>query len=623
MGAVRKAGRACFGAGLAEDGWRAAFDRPLAIEEARNLDEVRRLVDWIDGRTRAGQWGVLLLAYESAPAFDPALVVRTPDPAGTRRASVPLAWAAAYDAPLDAADVSAWCPLPAPDARSPVPGISVPIPGARCPMPGARSPVGAVDWMPRLDETRFDADIARILAHITAGDTYQVNYTFPLDASFPHDPWPWFAACAREARVPFAACIDMGAAVVISLSPELFIERTGGDVRTRPMKGTTRRGRWLAEDVALADALQASDKARAENVMIVDLLRNDLGRLAQPGSVRVSDLCAIERYPTVWQMTSRVDARVSGGTDLWALLSAVFPCGSVTGAPKVRTMQIIADLEIAPRGIYTGAICLLKPGGDLMASVPIRTAVLDRLTQRATFSVGAGITSDSDAADEWAECLAKARVVRPAAVPAEAELLETMRSDAGAIVRREGHVRRLLDSAALFGWPVERAALDVALDAVAREHRDGTWRVRLVASREGRIRTTVSPFTPDARMWRVALAGSPIDTRSPLLFNKTTCREVYERARAAAPDADDVLLWNARGELTESTIANLIVEIDGARVTPPVSCGLLPGIFRATLLASGEVTERIVHVDDMQRATRLWLVNSLREWIEAEPLAGW
>lgn len=527
---------------------------------------------------------VLLLAYEAAPAFDPALAVH---PAG----AWPLAWMGVYGPPVH--------PGPPPDA---------PIPLAL--------PAGTPAWRPAIDETRFEADIARILAHIAAGDTYQVNYTFPLAGVFTDDPWAWFQACAAHASVPYDAYVDLGRFVVMSVSPELFLERRGRRVRTRPMKGTSRRGRWLAEDRSLADALLRSEKARAENVMIVDLLRNDLGRVAEIGSVQVHDLCLLERYPTVWQLTSSIHATERDGTTLVDLLRATFPCGSVTGAPKVRTMEIIAALETAPRGLYTGAICLLTPGGDVTASVPIRTVVLDRETDIATFSAGAGITADSVASEEWAECLAKTRVVRPPAVPADAELFETLRLEDGVLCRRTAHVARMLASAELFGWPSDRTVLEAALDDLSRRHDTGLWRARLFLAANGRVRTDASPLVAVGRPSRVALAGAPIDPRDPLLFNKTTRRDVYDRARGSRLDVDDVLLWNPRREITESTVASLVVESEGQRVTPPIACGLLPGIMRAELIHGGEIEERIVSVADLRRASRVWLVNSLRGWID-------
>jgi para-aminobenzoate synthetase/4-amino-4-deoxychorismate lyase len=579
--------RASFGVGRPTDGWRVDLESPQAVEETRTLADVTRVVDWADQQAQRGRWVVLLLSYEAAPAFDPALAVRT------AAGPVPLAWAASYEA-----DAARHSPLPAADPAG---------------------PADAVAWAPAIDESRFRRDIARVLAHIAAGDTYQVNYTFALTAPFAHDPWAWFARCARQAGVPYPAIIDTGPAVVMSLSPELFVQRRGDRVRARPMKGTTRRGRWLGEDQHLADTLVRSEKARAENVMIVDLLRNDIGRVATIGSVHTSALCALEQYPTVWQMTSTVDATLRPGVGLLDLLRAVFPCGSVTGAPKVRTMELIAGLEQAPRGIYTGAICLLQPGGDLVASVPIRTAVFDRASGSATFNVGAGITADSTAAEEWAECLAKAHVVRPPAVPDDAVLFETMRLQDGDLRRRAAHLERIRASARLFGWPEpDPDALTGVLDALVVAHLAGSWRARLYVDRQGGVRAEAVPFVGDARRWRVGVAAAPVDTRSPLLFNKTTRRDIYDEARAASPGMDDVLLWNGRGELTEGTLANLVLELDGVRVTPPLSCGLLPGVFRQELLTRGEVQERVVRVDEVARATRLWLVNSLREWIDIE-----
>ncbi|BCS33029.1 aminodeoxychorismate synthase, component I [Luteitalea sp. TBR-22] len=574
-----------FGTGATDAAWDVDLYQPSDVRRATRLDEVPEVVAWAEAQARARRWVVLLLTYEAAPAFDAACVTQPPS------GPVPLAWAAAFDI--------------AQAVEAPVREV-------------APAELAAPSWAPAIDERRFTADLRRIHAHIAAGDTYQVNYTFPLTAPFPHDPGSWFAACAEQAHVDYAAYVDIGEAVVMSLSPELFLERRGDRIRTRPMKGTARRGRWPGEDARLAADLVASDKARAENVMIVDLLRNDLGRVAVTGSVRVRDLCALERYPTVWQLTSTIDATLRPGTSLAGLLAATFPCGSVTGAPKVRTMELIADLEHGPRGIYTGAIALLRPGGDLVASVPIRTAVLDRGTGEMTYGVGAGITADSDPAEEWAECLAKSRVVRPPAVPGDARLFETMRLEEGRLLRRDAHVARVTASAALFGWPCDQARLARDLDALCAAHPTGTWRARLWLDRAGTTSAEAVPVDLAPRRWRVGLAASPVDPRSPLLFNKTSRREMYDVARATRPDLDDVILWNGRGELTEGTVGNLVVERDGRRITPPVASGLLPGVFRAELLSQGRVEEGVLTAADLARATRVWLVNSLRGWIDID-----
>ncbi|WP_396626729.1 aminodeoxychorismate synthase component I [Luteitalea sp.] len=573
-----------FGTGAAGSAWDVDLRQPTDTRAAARIDELPGVVTWAEAQAASRRWVALLLTYEAAPAFDAAY--RTRPPSGP----LPLAWAAAFEA-AEAVEGPARAPLAAIDAPS---------------------------WVPAIDEARFVADLARVHQYIAAGDTYQVNYTFPLTARFHEDPARWFAACAAQADVGFAAWVDTGTSVVMSLSPELFLERRGDRVRTKPMKGTARRGRWPDEDARLAAELVASHKARAENVMIVDLLRNDLGRVAATGSVRVRDLCALERYPTVWQLTSTIDATVRPGTSLLDLLHAMYPCGSVTGAPKVRTMDIIAELEPAARGIYTGAIVLLRPGGDFIASVPIRTAVLDKATGIATYGVGAGITADSDPAEEWAECLAKARVVRPPAVPEDAILFETLRLEEGTLWRQDAHVARMAASAALFGWPCDTSALERALEALLVAYPTGTWRARLFLDRRGVARAEAEPVDLAPRRWRVGLAASPVDARNPLLFNKTTRRDVYEAARAMRPDLDDVILWNVRGELTEGTVGNLVLELDGRRVTPPIGCGLLPGVFRADLLAHGAIEERVLTADLLTRATRAWLVNSLRGWIEVD-----
>ena len=582
-------GRASFGLDRPIGAWNVDLRDPAATRQADALDAVLDVVDWVDRQARDGRWGVLLLPYESAPAFDAALRVRS------AAGPVPLAWAAAYATPDEG---------PAAVAGEAVSTEAVP------------TEEGVGPWVPAITGARFAADIARVLSHIAAGDTYQVNYTFPVEAPFAADPWHWYRQVAEHAVVPYPAYIDLGSVVVMSLSPELFLERSGSRLTARPMKGTARRGRWLAEDERLARDLAGDEKARAENVMIVDLLRNDVGRLAETGSVVVRDLCRLERYPTVWQLTSTIEARLRSGTSLRDLLAATFPCGSVTGAPKVSTMGIIAELEAAPRGLYTGAILLLEPGGDFVASVPIRTVVLDRRTRRATFGVGAGITADSVAADEWAECIAKARVVRPPAVPDDAGLFETLRLENGVCARADAHLARMCDSARLFGWTFDEEILRDTLRALARAHPQDCWRARLVLARDGTVRGEAVPFDPSPQTWRVALAREPVDVRSPLVFNKTTCRAFYDVAVAAVPEVDDVLLWNARGELTEATRANLIAVIDGVPVTPPISSGLLPGVMRGDLLTRGDVEERVLRIGDLRRASAIWLVNSLRGRID-------
>ncbi len=589
-------GQAVFGFGAVDAAgpWRGVFSAPRLILRADRLEDVAALVRQGDAAARDGHWVVLVVGYEAAPACDAALRVQ---PAG--HDATPLAWAAVYDAPLPA------CQSPFPVQAE----LTDEVP---------------IQWIPHLDAAEFAARIDALLGHIAAGDTYQVNFTFPQRASLPvASAWSWYASACQRARAPYAAWIDVGTHVVMSLSPELFVERRGGRLVTRPMKGTQARGRWSDEDESAREALRTSDKARAENIMIVDLLRNDLGRVAKTGSVRVTDLCGIEGYPSVWQMTSTIEATVAPDRPLWDLFEALFPCGSVTGAPKVRTMELIADHEVSPRGVYTGAIGLLQPGGDGVFSVPIRTVVLDKATGVATLGVGAGITADSVAAEEYAECLLKGRFASGETVPSTSGLFETLRLESGVYALRARHLVRLRQSAARWSLPCDPGQLEAALDAVAASHGEGCWRVRLDLSPTGDVTARADPHVDDMDApWRVALSHAPVSRHDATLFHKMRDRSRYERAHATHPTLDDVILWNREGEVTESCLANLVVELDGARWTPPLDCGLLPGTFRAQLLETGEIRERVLTRGDLRRATRVWLVNSVRGWIEAEVVEG-
>jgi para-aminobenzoate synthetase/4-amino-4-deoxychorismate lyase len=377
------------------------------------------------------------------------------------------------------------------------------------------------------------------------------------------------------------------------------------------MKGTARRGRWAAEDEEAGQRLGLSEKDRAENVMIADLLRNDLGRVAALGTVHAAPLFEVERFRTVWQLTSTVSGRVRPGTGLADLFAATFPCGSVTGAPKVAAMKLVAALERAPRGAYCGAVGAVRPGGDSCFNVAIRTVEVDLESGDAVYGTGGGITWDSDPAAEWDEALAKARVLD--LDPGVPTLLETLRLEGGRVALLDGHLARLAGSARYHAIPLD---LPAARARIERE--SGDARLRLLLSPDGGLTVERSPLPePMAGPVPVALSREPVDRSDPALFHKTTRRAPYERRRGERADAFDVLLANREGEITEATIANVIAEVDGERITPPLDAGLLPGVFRGQLLARGEVLERPLRVEDLRRARRIWLVNALRGWVEA------
>jgi para-aminobenzoate synthetase/4-amino-4-deoxychorismate lyase len=472
------------------------------------------------------------------------------------------------------------------------------------------------DWRPDFDADGYREKVSRIIRGIERGDFYQVNLTERFSSRI-DDPLGVYERIREAQSAPYCAYIETAELAVLSVSPELFLHRTGSFIESRPMKGTSQRGRWVEEDDALARQLATSEKERAENVMIVDLIRNDMGRIAVPGGVQVLSMFSVERYPTVLQMTSYVKSQLASDTSLADIFAALFPCGSITGAPKIAASKSIRALESTPRGVYCGAVGVVRPGAsDFTFNVAIRTVVVDRSTDIATYGAGGGITADSDPDRELIELQAKAAVLT--SVPRPIELLETLRLDFGTVSRLDLHLSRLTRSASYFAFhEVDRSITQIrsAVALEASNHPTGLHRLRIVLRPDGSHSVTTQPHLLDIRPRRLAISTRPVDSRDRHLYHKLADRRFYEDRKANAGGADDVILMNERGELTEMTIGNLVLEVDGARVTPALECGLLPGVFREALLSAGEIREAVLKRPDLTRARRIWMINSLREWV--------
>jgi para-aminobenzoate synthetase/4-amino-4-deoxychorismate lyase len=551
--------------------WRR-YGRPVQTFSAERLDEVLSKLAEVDAAAQRGLACVGFVAYEAAAAFDPSLTTHPPK-------GVLLRFTA-FESWEDFDEL----PLP------------------------ATSAVEDMGWDPELDDHAYSSAVERVRELIAAGDTYQVNLTLRLCSRALAEPEALFRQMAHCQRTAFSAYLSDDDIAICCASPELFFELDDDVIRSSPMKGTAPRGRTTSEDAQLADELAQSEKDRAENLMILDMVRNDLGRIAETGTVRVEDLFKVERYETVHQMISTVSARTSA--PLIDIFRALFPAASMTGAPKRRTMEIIRDLEASPRGIYAGCIGVVGPGRHARFGVAIRTAVLDRRQGTWEYGVGGGIVWDSSPAGEHAEWVTKTAVLRPS--PPEFSLLETFRfTPEQGYWLFDRHLERLVDSAEYFDRPLDVMSVVQALHDAAIEA-PGPKRVRLVVDSTGHANATWSSLEEWPTEPHVGLAHQPVDSADRMLFHKTTHRSLYDQARSDQPDCDEVLLWNTRGEITEGTYSNVMFRIDGQLFTPPLDCGLLPGVLRAQLIGQGKLAERILRVDELGAVEAIYLLNSVR-----------
>jgi para-aminobenzoate synthetase / 4-amino-4-deoxychorismate lyase len=450
---------------------------------------------------------------------------------------------------------------------------------------------------PRISNAAYESAFAVVKDYITAGDIYQVNLAFPCDIPLIGDPLALYAGLRARAKAGYGGIIWTGEDWLLSLSPELFFALKDGKLTTKPMKGTAIRGSDPVSDAAAVAMLQSDPKQRAENLMIVDLLRNDLSRVAVPGSVAVPQLFHVETYPTVHTMTSTVTAQVRAGLDAVDVISAIFPCGSITGAPKIRAMEVIDEKEIGPRGVYTGSIGRIDPGGDAAFNVAIRTIHLREGENRATIGLGSGIVADSESGDEWRECLAKGGFV---ASEKTFDLFETMRFDpAVGIQLLDRHIARIGESARMFGFPFDRHAARNELQAATFRIAESR-RVRLMLSPSGRIAVEIQPHQPKpADFVDVRLVDLPVDSSDFRLRHKTTDRSFYVEARMAA-GSFEVALVDSEGFITEGSFTNIFVRGPGALLTPPLTRGLLPGVLRAELIANGSAVEADLRPEDLE-----------------------
>lgn len=557
---------------LRGSGWRTGevrFTSPEAVLEAHRAGDVPAVLKAAASAASGGKWVAGFVAYDAAQGLSSRLEV----PGSTRD---PLVWFGVYEGPTEASRRSA-----------------------------LKSVVG--EWEPAWTREEHLRRVEAIKESIRGGYTYQANLTMPMTASHEGDPTALFEQMVTAQPKSFAAHIEVGGAHIVSVSPELFLRMDRSSVTMRPMKGTAPRGRSAVEDELRRSELEASEKEQAGNVMIVDMIRNDLGRIAVTGSVEVPELFSAERYPTVWQLTSTITAELRPEIGLGDIFAATFPSGSVTGAPKESTMRLIARTESAPRGPYCGAIGYIRPGGaELEFSVAIRTGVV--ADGRLRYHVGGGITADSDADVEYDECLWKALVVT--STSHAPDLIETMRYEPGTgIELLPGHLQRLGASARYWDIPLDLEAVGDALSAVESAR---PIKVRLVLYRNGDIEVETEELDDRDEPVALHLAAGRVDPSEPQWFHKT-----LDRSRYPNPEEGEALMINLDGLVTETNISNLMVRFDGEWLTPSLGSGCLPGVYRARLLERGEVGEAEIALDDLEKADELAVTNAVRGWRKA------
>jgi para-aminobenzoate synthetase/4-amino-4-deoxychorismate lyase len=612
------------------------FLHPLEILTANTPEDLPPLFANLDAALEQGHHAAGYLSYECGYHFEPA-INRTHS--ATHQ---PLAWFGIYAAPITFDHTTGH--------------FTHDLPHSSLPQTAPTQPF-TTEINLDIDEATYHQRVLQIKDLITAGDTYQVNFTDRVTLKTPLPPAAAFATLIRQQPVSYAAFLNLGDRHILSLSPELFFTLEGDQIQTRPMKGTMPRGLDLAEDALAAVALQNDEKNRSEHIMIVDLLRNDLGRICTAGTVQTEDLFTVERYETLLQMTSIVTGTLSPSLSLYEIFRALFPSGSITGAPKIRTMQIIHDLESAPRGLYTGAIGHIAPASTVVkqSSVPreasntarsaarpasgrtglisdkprtatfnvaIRTLILKN--NEATMGVGGGIVADSEPADEYRECLLKASFLTR--TPHDFQLLETILwkpydpADDG-LYLLPLHLDRLEASAAYFNFPCDRTTVAAHLTTLTQTLPNTPHRIRLLLNATGEATATAVPFNPKPTTGLIRLAAERTNSTDLFLRHKTTRRTVYDQhyAQALADGFDEVLFLNERGELTEGAISNLFLRFGDLLVTPPLTSGVLPGIYRRHLLETYPQTqEKVLTLEDLQIADAIYTCNSVRGLSEVQ-----
>ena len=558
------------------------FSRPVQIVTAQTTDEIISCLETIQQAINNGFYAAGYISYEAAPAFDKSLSVKPGN-------MMPLLWFGIFNKPI-------YQQLKYVDKNSAHPY--------------------AKSWKSLVPIKKYNQHFTRIQQAIENKRTKQVNYTIPFESPFSGDPLLLYKQLEAAQSANYSAYLNIGGFSIISASPELFFHLKDNEITTKPMKGTIDRGLTYKDDIKQAQKLKNSRKEQNENNQIVDLMCNELEKIAVAHTVKVPKLHTIEKYPTLYQMTSTITAKLQDHIELLDIFKTLFPCGSITGIPKEETMNIITEIETLPREVYCGAIGYITPQNEAIFNVPIRTVWVDKKSQVAQYGVGGAITSDSKKENEYEEILIKTGLLTKAQT--EFKLIESFGLINGQYICFAEHMKRLKESAEYFNFNLHLDKIHNELIALLQEYKQGNWKVRLLVDNNGQHNIEIDQIRPQANNLKVRLAYDPIDQKNLFLYHKTTNRTIYEENKIKDESIFDTLLWNENDEVTEFTMGNIVVEMNHQLYTPPIKCGLLAGTFREYVLKKGEITERIIKKEELKHCDQIWFINSVRRWIPVQ-----
>ena len=552
------------------------FSHPIEIIQTNRIDEVNKCLQQVQAAVDNGYYVAGYLSYEATYAFRESISSETSN-------ELPLLWFGVFKAPLNKATIL------------------------------SNKESFTIDhWKMLQSKTQYEKQFEQIMEVIHEGQIKQVNYTVPFETSFKGNTYLYYQYLRDAQKAAYNAYLQLGDIDILSASPELFFHMNEDDITVKPMKGTIHRGKSVEEDLANKQWLQTSDKNKNENELIIQLMQTELASITKKDSVHLTKLFEVEQYPTVYQMTSTLKGTLLPDTTATEIIKTLFPCGSITGVPKDESIRFISKIEPFPREVYCGAIGYITPNNKAIFNVSIRTVTINHQRNLATYGAGGAITTNSNAKEEYEELVTKTKILQRQQQCFQ--LLETLALINGQYIVLEEHMERLTQSASYFDFPVNIHEIRKKLQETAIKYAIGEWRVRLTVSKQGKVELSQQPLS-SIKNTRIALAEKPIDKEDIFHYHKTTLRTIYTQHKMN-DDYFDVLLWNEQHEVTECTIGNIIVKMDNELCTPPIDCGVLPGTYRSSLLKAGEIKERVILKSDLDRASDIWLINSVRGWVK-------